>query len=167
MYERSYGARYDEARGLTMAQTAALIRRDIKAAVNAGDLPELNYSVRSSVFSGGGSIDVEVRDWLQAWQDCTGIVPGSEDGYSARACPQSQYHGEHATCGHKVLTVEAQRVMAALKAIHGAYNHDGSEIMVDYFDVNYYGQVSIEDEWDADARARERERKAARKAARV
>ena len=32
--------------------------------------------------------------------------------------------------------------------IHGAFNHNGSEIQTDYFDVNYYGQVNVCGEGD-------------------
>ena len=31
----------------------------------------------------------------------------------------------------------------------GPTTYNGSEIQVDYFDVNYYGIVRVEDEWDA------------------
>jgi hypothetical protein len=31
-----------------------------------------------------------------------------------------------------------------LKEIHGAFNHDGSEPQVDYFDRRYWGGVEIE-----------------------
>jgi hypothetical protein len=39
---------------------------------------------------------------------------------------------------------ELNAILAALKEIHGAYNFDGSDSMVDYYHVNYYGQVEVD-----------------------
>jgi hypothetical protein len=155
MYERTYGAKYAETGGQTTAQIAAMIRADIKAAVNVGTLPgkPVKYSVRTDNFSGGSSIDVRVKDWPEAWQECTGIIPGSEDGYTARDCRNMWCAGHYEMRDnpnvehHKVLTVEGQRVQKVLEVIHRAYNHDGSEILTDYFDVRFYGQVNIDREW--------------------
>jgi len=61
---------------------------------------------------------------------------------------------------------EAKAAKMTLERIHNAYNHDGSEIQTDYFDVRYYGHVEFEDAQDADFRRRETERLAAKKAAR-
>jgi methionine synthase I (cobalamin-dependent) len=52
-----------------------------------------------------------------------------------------------------------------LERIHGAYNHDGSEVQTDYFDVHYYGQVGFQDARSARFEAEEKARKAARRAA--
>ena len=167
MYERSYGSKYAEGKNLPLSGIARLIRRDIKAAVNAGELPgsTKNYSVRTQTYAGGGSINVLATGLDGMWTDCTGIVPGSESGLSARTCPNhwcaANNDSPHAE-RHQVLSVEGQRVKRVLNAIHGAYNHDGSEVMVDYFDVNYYGSADIEDAWRARSRAAEKARKAAR-----
>lgn len=151
IYERRYGSRYDEpAKYARAADIAKLIRRDIKAAIAAGDLPgrASDYRVRSDRFSGGQSIDIRALR-PELYQVCKGIVPGSEDGYSARGCRHPYCkHGEgrdhpHAT-EHLILSVEGQRVERVLKDIHGAYNHDGSDVMTDYFDVRYYGGVDIQ-----------------------
>src|SRR6266571_4510193 len=62
MYERAYGTKYDTK--LTTTQIAALVRAEIKAAqkeLAPGGFPRgLKFSVRSSYFSGGSSIDINI-----------------------------------------------------------------------------------------------------------
>lgn len=173
--DRAYGIRYGTMEGAYMsaADIAKLMREDIRLEVSVGALPGKpgNYSVRVHNYSGGRSIRIEARDLPDMWQTCDGIVPGSADEYGARACPDAWCAGhndpvyaKHART-HRTLTVEARRILKILEAIHGAYNHDGSDVMTDYFDVNYYGEASIEDEWHAEYRAREQAKKAAAKQA--
>jgi hypothetical protein len=159
MYERSYGYRYDEAAKYSSpAEIAKLIRRDIKQAQEEGLLPaHWSYSVRSDSLA----IDVEVRDCADAWQPCDGIA--CRNVWCAARNDPVYAHGAQP---HDVLTPVAEAARMTLKRIHGAYNHDGSEIMTDYFDVRYYGGVSFEDASSADFRKREAERLAAKKAAR-
>lgn len=152
MYERSYGHKYDEVQGYGRAvDIAKLIRRDIKAAIAAGELPgrPSDYRVRSDSYSGGQSINVRLL-MPELYEVCKGIVPGSEDGFGARACgdPWCKAGGRHMDSPHShyhyILSAEGRRVEAKLREIHGAFNHDGSEPMVDYFDRRYYGGVDIE-----------------------
>jgi hypothetical protein len=35
-------------------------------------------------------------------------------------------------------------ILTALEEIHAAYNFNGSDAMVDYFHVNYYGHVEVD-----------------------
>jgi hypothetical protein len=153
MYERSYGTKYQEfftdGKGehvwRTAAEIAAQIRADIKAEVAAGALPKATYSVTSETYSGGRSIRVVIRDLpFEAWVE-----------------------GEHPHWpGEKieVLTPAAKEVQSKVQAIHRAYNYDGSEIQVDYFDVNYYGQVEVESPSSRDFRlSEEAKKKEARK----
>ena len=175
MYERSYGYRYEEpAKSATNADIAKMIRRDVKQAQEEGLLPpRWTYSVRSDHLA----IDVDVRDCPDAWQPCDGTVPGSRREYpdgssTATGCPdvwcaaRNDPAYAHAAKHHDVLTEEARVAEMTLERIHNAYNHDGSEVMVDYFDVRYYGGVTFEDASSADFRAREKERMAAKRAAR-
>jgi antirestriction protein len=176
MYERSYGSKYKELGGYQPAShIARLMRVDIKAAIERGELPGAmkNYSVRVHNYSGGRAIYIEARDLEDMWQDCDGTKPGSKhyftasDGTQGWTAMNCGYHGHGRPDfeGHQVLTIEGCRVQEILKGIHRAYNYDGSEVMVDYFDVNYYGDASIEDQWHRDIRRiREAERKAAKEA---
>lgn len=159
MYERSYGYRYSEAGDhATCSEIAKLIRRDIKQAQQEGLLPtRWTYSVRSDSLS----VDVEVRDCLDAWQECDGMNCGNV-WCAARNDPQYA----HAATPHQLLTAEAEATKMTLERIHNAYNHDGSEIQVDFFDVRYYGIVRFEDAQDSAFRKREAERLASKRAAR-
>lgn len=178
MYERSYGYKYEEQQGKTTAEIAGLIRRDIKQAIADGLLPgkPVKYSVRTDVFAGGSAIRVSVQDWADAWQDCDGYVPGSEapvSGHGRDLCRnyfcaarlellREERPGAET---HQVLTPDARAAQMTLERIHQAYNHDGSEAMTDYFDVNYYGSVEFESPSSAAWRAEERAKIAARRAA--
>lgn len=159
MYERSFGYRYAEL-GDHPATTdiAKAIRADIKQAKEEGLLPaRWTYSCRADH---GTSIDVEVKDCPDAWQPCDGSC--HDVWCKARRLPEYA----HAAAEHETLTEEAKVAKMTLERIHGAYNHDGSEVQVDYFDVRYYGHVEFEDARSYDFRIREAERMAAKKAAR-
>ena len=147
-----YGYRYDEVRDLTTTEIAKRIRADIKVAKSEGLLPKnWKYSVRSRYFSGGSSIDVEVRDCADAWiaQDdskCVGYDychVGPDYSSHLRNCPAAEH-----------LTDDAEAAKMTLERIHNAYNFDDNDIMIDYFHVNYYGIVEVERPDQADYRAR-------------
>lgn len=178
MYERSHGYKYDEGGNLPTVQIAKLIRADIKTAISEGLLPaRWTYTVRSHSFSGGSSIDVGVKNCADAWMPCPGYKIGTKHdlpggGWTATGCGNvwCKVGGLHKDLPgaeeHDVLTEEALAATMTLERIHSAYNHDGSESMVDYFDVNYYGTVGFQTSWSARFEADEKARKQARKAAR-
>lgn len=183
MYERSYGSRYNEPGSRDAAVIAKLMRRDIKDAVKAGKLPgkASNYSVRIDKYSGGQSISILAIDLDGMYQKCEGFKPGSQEVYladdgsikfsSSLSCgdPWCKAGGMHKDLPHArehdVLSVEGQRVEKILKDIHWAYNHDGSESMVDYFDRLYWGDASIERPDSGEWRRKEKARAAAKRAA--
>jgi hypothetical protein len=152
MYERSYGPKYEALGGYaSAAEIAKRMRADIKAEIEAGNLPGSmsNYSVRVDNYSGGRSIDIEAKGFEGMWE---------KKMISRFGRKQEE----------EVLTEEGERIRKILQGIHWAYNHDGSDSQVDYFDVNYYGHAEIESPWRAQFRAEERvrrEAKAAKKAA--
>jgi hypothetical protein len=43
------------------------------------------------------------------------------------------------------MTGEAKAVYEKVDSIVNAYNRDNSDIMTDYFDVDYYGTVQLDD----------------------
>lgn len=174
MYEKTYGYKYQEpeAKGLgryaSAADIAKLMRADIKREIADGMLPgaPVQYSVTSDSYSGGQSIDIKVKGWPQAWQVCDGTEPGTSHGCRNVWCSgRNDPAYAHGAAPHQTLTVEARAVEMTLKRIHGAYNHDGSDVQTDYFDVRYYGQVSFEDADSAAFWAREKAKKAAKRAA--
>lgn len=176
MYERSYGYRYAELGDHpSAADIARVVRADIKQAQSEGLLPtRWSYSVRSDTFAGGCSVDVEVKDCPDAWMECPGYRPDTKhdhaDGaWTATGCGnywcKAAYPDKAGAEPHQILTEEASVAKMTLERIHNAYNHDGSEIMVDYFDVRYYGTVTFEDPQSAEWRKKWAEEKAAKKAA--
>jgi hypothetical protein len=147
-YERRYGAKYEDARNLGVTEIAGLMRQDIKQAVANGDLPKDDHiSVTTQKYAGGASIDIKVSNWAGATvpaddSRCTGqldlgtrTVPSScKPGQHDWRCPGAAHESE-----------EGARVRETIQAIHDSYNHDGSDVMTDYFDVRYYGQAKVEE----------------------
>lgn len=144
MYERSYGYLYESlGERPDVADIAKAIRADIKQAQKEGLLPtRWKYSVRSRRYSGGCAIDLDVRDCADAWTVCDGGQKCRNVWCAARNDPVYA----HAAETHRIMTDEGEAARMTLERIHGAYNHDGSEVQVDYFDVRYYGVVQFERE---------------------
>lgn len=134
VYERTYGYLYEEAR--PVKEDAASIRRTIKTLAKAELIPsDWTYSVRYRSFAGGCAIDVR------------GVSPRAI--YAADPDAFREHALNHETgawvMGWKdKLTIEARTVLDTLHELLGAHNHDGSEIMVDYFDVKFYGVPEID-----------------------
>lgn len=156
MYERTYGYRYTELGEYpSAAEIAKAMRHDIKQAVTDGLLPaHWSYSVRSDTFSGGCSVNITVRDCPDAWWH-------RPDTCTLSYCPAC---ASDLGCDRYKLTPDAESARITLQRIHNAYNHDGSEVQTDYFDVRYYGNVTFEDARSAEFRASEKSRKAERRA---
>lgn len=139
-----YGAKYDHSYTMTTVNIAKCIREEIKLARklakdNGGSVPALidpigdapasiKFSVRSQYFSGGSSIDIRLTGVPQSW------------GWEQRRDEFGRMRWMY-TPAMKALMDELKRVMAA-------YNHDGSDITTDYFDVRFYG--SVETDWRED-----------------
>lgn len=146
MYERSYGDLYDKER--TAKDVAAEIRRQIRAAVKAGDLPgDWRYSVRFQRYSGGRAIDVRATSPRPIY----GADPTVSNRWGERV--RHSETGDYVSAWVDRLTTEARRVRDLLDALHTAHNHNGSDSETDYFDVKYYGLVSLTTvvgvpEWD-------------------
>lgn len=177
MTERSYGYKYAELgdQYRSAADIAKLMRRDIKQAIADGLLPaEPAYRVRVENYSGGRSIDITVEDFPNAWQECGGYQHGAHTAGAGRTlCPDYFCAAKLALLGedkpgaqsHNVLSADAEAARITLERIHGAYNHNGSDAMTDYFDVNYYGQVSFESAGAAERRRRDAATQAAKRKA--
>lgn len=135
---RVYGSKYDKVKGFTRAEIAKLIREDIKLARKIskqvaepgalktvdpiGDSPAgIRFSVRTENYSGGGSIDVFIRNIPSGW----GFELQKDDWGEPMEMP----------------TPALRSLAKELKKIMDAYNYDGSDITTDYFDVRFYGSV--------------------------
>lgn len=139
MYQRVYGEKYNRVpKHAPTKDIAKAIREDIKLARKIakqasgdsdikladpiGDAPiEIKYGVYVPHY---GSITIEVRHIPADW----GWVTEERNGYTGQ------------------FPSEALRTLGReLAAVMGAYNHDGSDTMTDYFDVRFYGHVRAED----------------------
>lgn len=138
---RTYGAKYDHAQTMDISDIARLIREDIKlarkvakktaepgalATIDAlGNAPaQVKFGVRISRFSGGCALDIKIKN-----------VPA--DWWTERTDDRGDA-GKFATPALKALAAE-------LRSIMDAYNHDGSDLLTDYFDVRFYGHVLSEE----------------------
>lgn len=151
MYERHYGYLYDAKR--RPQDDAKLIRSTIKTMVKAGMLPDdWKYSVRYRSFAGGCAIDVVGKSPRPIWLMNPGYyraAPGRDrylrlalDGAMVDCVIRAGEQWHVRVCD--VETTEAKAVDAALRELHSACNHDGSESQVDYFDVKFYGVPTID-----------------------
>lgn len=120
-YPRRYAAKYEETKGLSNKELAKLIRKDIRAAIKAGDIPKIKTSVRSR----SGAIDCEIKE-----------VPF--DIYRYPTEDEVKWENRNPEW-RNVMTDEAKRVCKFVEALRDAYNFNGSDAMRDYFDRRYYG----------------------------
>lgn len=111
------------------AKVAALVRADIKDAIAKGILPKgLKVSVRSEHYSGGQSVNARIM-----------AVP---DGFEFLNEERVKFEvaNPHAyPDGLSVFNEAGEALLKQVQAMVKAYNHDGSDLQVDYHDVMYYG----------------------------
>ena len=120
MMTKTSGTKYDSS--LSVTEIAKRIRADIKAAGLPGKI-----SVRISRFSGGQTISISAAvAFATAVEDFEAVALDRARGI---ACPW--------------MTREAYDLQSALEAIGHAYNYDRSDLMADYFDVNFYLHVKV------------------------
>lgn len=78
---------------MTTTEKAKAIRADIKTAQKAGQLGELpaeaKFSVRTSYFAGGSSVDVELRNVPRGWEEIHHDDPGDRFRYGWKS-PQAK-----------------------------------------------------------------------------
>lgn len=161
MNQRTYGTNYQE--GRDVKDDAALIRSQIKGWVKDGTLPDWSYRVRISRYSMGQSIDVTATSPRATLLMEPGFVraPKDRDWLVRVPVPRSHSTGERQLDSvwmslrlapgdmHEVRWVDAQTdeakaVYDRLDGLVQSFNHDGSDIMTDYFDVKFYGHVTLD-----------------------
>lgn len=121
---------------------AANIRRHIKTMTKAGLLPaDWRYSVRYQTASMCRAIDItataprpiygvdrnDVMDW-----ETLGQAP-----------PVHAETGKPVTSIRAAWTREAKAVLDTLEELSAAHNYDASDTMTDYYDVKFYGAVTL------------------------
>jgi len=137
-------------------EDAALIRKTIKTLVKAGELPaDWKYSVRYRTGSMMRAIDVTATSPRSTMLMEPAIIwAGSEPRVIEVPAPD-YFDGDWMNLSmrpgsrHEIrwcdtATAETKTVRAVLDPLVASYNHDGSESMIDYFDVKFYGAVNID-----------------------
>ena len=112
---------------LDVAEIAKRMRKAIKE-----ELPGVKASVRIDRFAGGSSIDIRVKAGPFSIEPLQPRDEWERDNLIPRR-PWKENH-DPALC----------EAMEKIKEIHGRWNRDNSDHMVDYFDVRYYGSVALE-----------------------
>lgn len=133
MYEIEYGAKCDKAR--PVKEDARLMRAEIKDLKKKGQLPtDWQYSVRMRPGGWTRSIEITAKSPRPIYAldpDCDDLRKHPETGAIVGSAWMDK------------MTVEARRVHDILNAMHRAYNYDGSDVITDYFNVKFYGTVSV------------------------
>lgn len=142
MYERSYGDKYDSS--LSGPEIAKRIRADIKAAIRAGTLSDGVYSVRYRSASMCQAIDVRVKH-------LPGVAILNPERIAFDALEWEQQRDQRTP---DIYNDIGKSVLKTLERIRWAYNHDGSDSQIDYFDVNFYGSVGFSSRFERAERER-------------
>lgn len=136
METKNIGYKYHEVdRFAPVTVIAKAMREEIKEAKKSGLLPKhWKYSVTCHHRT---SISIRVESFGEGWmpenvENCKEFCYRSISSYG--------YHSPYCP-GSVKPTEEAEAARITLERIHQAFNHDNSDIMTDYFDVRYYGQV--------------------------
>lgn len=124
MSNEFHGAKFDKM--LTRVQIAALVRKDIKAAVAANDLPK--------------GIEVGVRCHGSAITATISAFPGAVLN-PARVYADAVGQWEKRTRG--LYTAAVRKACDTIEALMNAYLRDSSDISSDYFNCNFYGSVDV------------------------
>ncbi|MDQ2737929.1 MAG: hypothetical protein M3Y35_04740 [Actinomycetota bacterium] len=123
------------------------LRADIKHAQLAGALPRsARFSVTSSAYSGGQSVRVEVQDL----PDRDTRVINWKGGYVTER-----------------LSEAGEELQKTVRSMLNAYQRDNSDIQSDYFDVQFYGDVTIQSEHGRDYDEMEKFTRSASRAAKA
>ena len=135
MTERVKGRSYDADRDVV--DDAKMIRAEIAAYRKAGIVPaDWTYQVRTARFAGGCSIDITATSPRPVYA-CNPDTIDEPFAYNAELDRWVTAHADR-------YTIEAQATLIALAELHAAYNHDGSDISTDYFDVKFYGYARLD-----------------------
>lgn len=139
----TFGSKYESNMGTV--EIARAIRADLKA---CGALPSstpmhlpkgLKVSVRTSFYSGGSSIDLNVTASPVELLNPASLMFSAVFPHERNEFPQHSKEGA--------------RILAVLERVAGQYNFDKSDIMSDYFHVNFYSHVGVQWEVERNMRA--------------
>lgn len=133
-----YGAKYDPKRSLT--DIAKMIREEIKLLRKIGNLESDGaVAIPSPIADMPAGIKVSVRQPHYGAIDITLSGIPAEWGWVKGGDYRRPWMGEH-----WMHTPALESLMKELRTLMGAYNYDRSDIMVDHFDVRFYGDVDVD-----------------------
>lgn len=119
---------------------AKAVREGIKANQKAGSLPKAaKFSVKVSRYSGGQSLNVRVVESPVQMQSFAWSLFVAEESHYPNGFRAGEERVERDS-------VEGARILGLVSEIVDAYNYNNSRSEVDYFDVNFYGDVSVSHE---------------------
>ena len=124
--ENQIGSKYNAA--LTTTQIAKLVREDIKAAVKGGELPKARYSVRTSYYSMGSSLNITIKDVLFNLLNEARVL-------NENHLPE---------CFNPKYTPKAEEVLKKLQAILDTYNRKRIDSQQDVYNVKFSGWVQFD-----------------------
>ena len=104
------------------------IAKEIRAALKK-EFSSCKFSIRISRYAGGQSLDIDLvqgpfEAFTKAGEDCRQVNP-------------------YYISSSNHFTAEAKKVLERAYAISKEYNYDNSDSMTDYFDVNFYVNMSV------------------------
>jgi hypothetical protein len=133
-----FGAKYDPKRSLT--DVAKMIREEVKLLRKIGNLESDGaVAIPSPIADMPAGIKVSVRQPHYGAIDITLKGIPQDWGWAKGTDHRAPWRGEH-----WMRTPAFEALVKELKTLMGAYNYDRSDIMTDYFDVRFYGNVDID-----------------------
>jgi hypothetical protein len=105
------------------AEISRAVKKELVSMQKAGQFPaEIKFSVKSSKFAGGQSVEVVISGWNseQVWKE------EWSEPYSRML---------------KIMLPEAKAIQEKAEAVRNQYNREAINSMIDYFNVNYYGRA--------------------------
>lgn len=142
--EEAGGARYDAK--LRRKDITKLLREEVKAGKKAGTFPEsLKVSIRKtargrSIYVTVTAVDVPVFNLKNI--EWNAANPHQNAHFYAPEECRDRY------------SVEMRAILTKLEAMAQSYNYDRSDVMSDYFDTNFYLNVSVD--WEMEKAEREK-----------
>ena len=132
-YSIQYGAKYQKRRDIK--DIAKLVRADIKAAIRAKTLPEAKYSVSIHRYSMGQSLRINVSALKTPY-----LMQNPER-------VMADFLNPHEYPRHSQFSERGNAYLSELQDIVNAYNFDGSDSSIDYFNVNFYSRINFDSQY--------------------
>jgi hypothetical protein len=120
-FAHTIGSRYEETKDLDIAELAKIVRKDIAAAKETGDLPKnAKYSVRIERYSMSQAINVSVTINRSARKQYDPLNPRS--------------YGRNP---------EASAIVTTIRGFLDSLNYDNSDPMTDYYCERFHTNVTV------------------------